>query len=137
MFVLKHFYFFLRKRQEKDKPQKKIHGQLFYLSLLFLLSHLFFSLWLSSRREMCNKLLPIFDLLKNISAIKMNQWRFSTLQNMQTSRMNATSPVTVTVSVTQELCQCAPKLSHISSILYCMKLRMKRKSWVSAFLHLY
>lgn len=32
--------------------------------------------------------------------------------------MHVTSPVTVTISVTQKLCQCAPKLNHVSSILY-------------------
>lgn len=32
--------------------------------------------------------------------------------------MHVTSPITVTTSVTQELCQCAPKLNHVSSILH-------------------
>lgn len=31
--------------------------------------------------------------------------------------MHVTSPITVTISVTQELCQRAPELNHVSSIL--------------------
>lgn len=32
--------------------------------------------------------------------------------------MHVTSPITVTISVTQELCQCAPELNHVRSILH-------------------
>lgn len=121
------FTFFFVKGKKKTNHRKKYMGS-FFTYHFFSSYHIFSSASGYHPEEKCVTSYYLFLIPLKINL--QSRWINGDLAHykicIQVGWMHVIPQVTVTVSVTQELCQCGPKLSHISSILYCMKLRMKK-----------
>lgn len=126
------FTYFFTKHRRKMNHRKKYIGSIFtyhFFSFYHIFSPASGYHHKGSRKETCNKLLPVFHPIKKINL--QTRWVNSNLAHYKICKelycMHMTSAITMTINGTQGLCQCSSKLNHFSSSLYDINLSMRKK----------